>query len=246
MKPRVAPEKRPSVSSATESPSPSPTIAPVTASISRIPGPPAGPSLRITTTSPGLIWPPVTAAIAASSPSNTRAGPRWWRRSWPESFTTLPSGARLPRRMARPPVALSGCSSGRMTSWPGLSCASGAWSPIVLPVTVSWSACSMPSLQQALGEQRRAAGGVQVGGHEPAARLEVAQRGHALGDAVEVVDVQRHAHLAGDRQQVQDAVGRAAAGGATAAMAFSSDSRVMRSLGLRPRWRTSITSSPAA
>ena len=75
MKPRVAPEKRPSVISATESPSPSPTIAAVTASISRMPGPPAGPSLRITTTSPGLIWPLVTAAIAASSPSKTRAGP---------------------------------------------------------------------------------------------------------------------------------------------------------------------------
>ena len=57
MKPRVAPEKRPSVSSATVSPSPSPTIAAVTASISRMPGPPAGPSLRMTTTSPALIWP---------------------------------------------------------------------------------------------------------------------------------------------------------------------------------------------
>ena len=42
--PRVAPEKRPSVSRATSSPSPSPTSAAVTASISRIPGPPAGPS----------------------------------------------------------------------------------------------------------------------------------------------------------------------------------------------------------
>ncbi len=52
MKPCVAPEKRPSVISATDSPRPSPTIAAVTASISRIPGPPAGPSPRITTTSP--------------------------------------------------------------------------------------------------------------------------------------------------------------------------------------------------
>ena len=54
MKPWVAPEKRPSVSSATESPRPSPWSAAVTASISRIPGPPDGPSLRITTTSPAL------------------------------------------------------------------------------------------------------------------------------------------------------------------------------------------------
>ena len=55
MKPCVAPEKRPSVISATCSPSPSPWIAAVTASISRMPGPPAGPSLRITTTSPARI-----------------------------------------------------------------------------------------------------------------------------------------------------------------------------------------------
>ena len=44
VKPRVAPEKRPSVMSATESPRPAPTIAAVTPSISRMPGPPAGPS----------------------------------------------------------------------------------------------------------------------------------------------------------------------------------------------------------
>ncbi len=42
--PWVAPEKRPSVISATSSPSPSPTSDAVTCSISRIPGPPAGPS----------------------------------------------------------------------------------------------------------------------------------------------------------------------------------------------------------
>src|SRR3990167_1864276 len=42
--PWVAPENRPSVSRATLSPSPSPYSAPVTASISRIPGPPLGPS----------------------------------------------------------------------------------------------------------------------------------------------------------------------------------------------------------
>ena len=40
--PRVAPEKRPSVISATEEPKPIPTIADVGLSISRIPGPPLG------------------------------------------------------------------------------------------------------------------------------------------------------------------------------------------------------------
>ena len=44
MNPCVAPENRPSVIRATESESPSPTMAPVTWSISRIPGPPCGPS----------------------------------------------------------------------------------------------------------------------------------------------------------------------------------------------------------
>ena len=48
------PEKRPSVTSATESPRPAPTIAAVTPSISRMPGPPFGPSWRMTTTSPCL------------------------------------------------------------------------------------------------------------------------------------------------------------------------------------------------
>ena len=49
----VAPENRPSVSSATDSPRPAPMIAAVTASISRMPGPPAGPSFLMTTTSFG-------------------------------------------------------------------------------------------------------------------------------------------------------------------------------------------------
>ena len=42
--PVVPPENRPSVSSSTSLPSPAPLIAPVTASISRMPGPPLGPS----------------------------------------------------------------------------------------------------------------------------------------------------------------------------------------------------------
>ena len=93
-----------------------------------------------------------TAAIAASSPSNTRAGPRWWRRSWPASFTTQPSGARLPRRMARPPVALIGSASGRTTSWPGVSCglARRARRPC-LPVDGDRVLVQQAGLLQALG-----------------------------------------------------------------------------------------------
>ena len=56
--PRVAPEKRPSVTRATDSEKPMPTSAAVAVSISRMPGPPWGPSLRMTSTSPGVIPPP--------------------------------------------------------------------------------------------------------------------------------------------------------------------------------------------
>ena len=136
IRPRVAPLKRPSVSSATESPKPSPTIAPVTASISRVPGPPFGPSLRITTTSPAFTRLAFTAAMASSSDSKTRAGPRWLSRSCPLIFATHPSGDRFPRRITSPPVALSGLSRGAITSWSGVSTAIDASSPMVFPVTV--------------------------------------------------------------------------------------------------------------
>ena len=154
MKPCVAPEKRPSVSSATSSPRPAPMIAAVTRehlahARARRPGPRCGSRRR----RPASMPPCVTAAIAASSPSNTRAGPVWWRRSWPASFTTQPSGARLPRRIARPPVGLSGSSSGRTTCWPvGLARPRRRCSPTVLPVTVDRVRVQQAELAQALGE----------------------------------------------------------------------------------------------
>ena len=80
----------------------------VSASISRIPGPPFGPSYRMTTTSPALICFAFTAAKASSSLLNTLAGPRCWSFFTPAVFTTQPSGARLPFRMARVPVGLIG------------------------------------------------------------------------------------------------------------------------------------------
>ena len=66
-------------------------------------------------------------------------------------------------------------------------------------------------LLQPLHDQRDAAGRVQVRGDEPAARLEVAQQRRALADPVEIVDVEVDADLLGDREQVEHAVGRAAA-----------------------------------
>ena len=55
--PRVAPEKRPSVMRATSLSRPMPAMALVGLSISRMPGPPLGPSYRMTTTSPETILP---------------------------------------------------------------------------------------------------------------------------------------------------------------------------------------------
>src|SRR3954447_20069338 len=69
-------------------------------------------------------------------------------------------------------------------------------------------------LLQALDDDGDAAGLVQVGGDVAAAGLEVAQHRGGRADAVEVVDVEVDPRLAGDRQQVQDAVGGAAGGGA--------------------------------
>ena len=94
MKPWVAPEKRPSVMSATDSDGPSPTIAPVTWSISRMPGPPCAPrtgSRRRRRRDPAGLdgealllgveharWAAVEGAVVA------------------RDFTAQPSGARLP------------------------------------------------------------------------------------------------------------------------------------------------------
>ena len=119
-------------------------MAPVTASISRMPGPPFGPSLRITTTSPGRICLPRTAAMASSSDSKTRAGPRWVRRSWPEILATHPSGAILPFKMTKPPVSFSGFSRGTITSWEGVSIAASLSADTLRPVTVSALAWRCP------------------------------------------------------------------------------------------------------
>ena len=74
-----------------------------------------------------------------ASRSKTRAVPVWLRRSWPATLMTQPSGARLPRRMTRPPVGLSGLSQLWMTTWPGVSTAVSASAKRVLPLTVGMS-----------------------------------------------------------------------------------------------------------
>ena len=67
-------------------------------------------------------------------------------RSVPASFTTEPSGARLPRRIARPPSGFSGIghrANDLLARAP--RAASAASSPIVRPVTVIASACRIPA-----------------------------------------------------------------------------------------------------
>ena len=96
-------------------------------------------------TSLGLILAAFTAAKASSSRSKTRAGPRCTSFFWPETLATQPSGARLPRRMARPPSGLIGSSSACTTFWPGVSRAARASSPIVRPVTVISFSKSRPA-----------------------------------------------------------------------------------------------------
>src|SRR3989304_5677539 len=50
------------------------------------------------TTPPGPMRRSLTATKQSVSESKTRAGPRWWSRSWPASFPTQPSGGRGPPR----------------------------------------------------------------------------------------------------------------------------------------------------
>ena len=67
--------------------------------------------------------------------------------------------------------------------------------------------------QQALCEQRRAAGPVHVERDVASAGAQVSDQWGLLGDAVEVVDAEFDAGLAGEREQVQHDVGRAAGRG---------------------------------
>ena len=85
----------------------------------------------------------------------------------------------------------------------------------------------MSAFEQPLRDERDAAGAMQIGGDEAAARLEIGEQRHTRVDAVEVVDVERHAAL---RCAMASRCSTALVEppvAATAAMAFSSASRVM-------------------
>ena len=81
-----------------------------------------------------------------------------------------------------------------------------------MPETVGPS-CELAALEQAFGEETRAAGVLVVLGGVLAAGGEVADEGRALGDAVEVFHGERDVELVRDGDEVQDGVGGAAGGG---------------------------------
>ncbi len=95
-------------------------IAEVGVSISRMPGPPRGPSYRITSTSPAVTVPSMMRSVASSSEWNTRAVPLKKVPSLPVILATAPVGARLPYRMRRWLSFLIGLSRAWM-----MSCSTG-------------------------------------------------------------------------------------------------------------------------
>ena len=111
--PWVPPENRPSVSRAQSPPRPAPFMAPGHRQHLPHAGPPFGSLVADHQDRPGLDPTPARmASMAVSSPSNTRAGPSKRSTSRPATFTTAPSGASEPRRMAIPPPAWMGRRAG--------------------------------------------------------------------------------------------------------------------------------------
>src|SRR5487761_1518228 len=131
-----------------------------------MPGPPRGPSYRITSTSPFLYFFASTAAKPAPSLSKQRAVPRNLSSMpcMPATLQIAPCGARLPLSTTRPPVFAIGFLVERTTSWSLGTIAPFKFSAMVLPVA---------AVEQRLQQHRHATDAVQVVHHVFAARLEV-------------------------------------------------------------------------
>ena len=172
---------------------------------------PTGPALRRISTlfsSMPSAGSSMRLAIVCTS-SNTTARPRW-RNSFgsaAQAFITAPSGARLPftttSGLARLHRAVQRPDDLRINNLGGLDDFADR-----APV-------DRPRVQVQKRFERLEQGGHATGRHEPlgqvlAGRLDIGDQRHAAGDLVEAVQGQRHAHAAGERQQVDDDVGRAA------------------------------------
>ena len=135
------------------------------------------------------------------------------RARWPPaSLTRLPSGARLPRSACSAPVGLNGASSVKSTS-PSGAAASRVASASVEPSTVGASPSTWPPrtssrISAAVPPTRWRSSAMK----RPDGR-EARDHRRAAADRRELVERQRDAGFARDREQVEDAVRRAAGRG---------------------------------
>mmetsp|Transcript_30771 Transcript_30771/g.99192 ORF Transcript_30771/g.99192 Transcript_30771/m.99192 type:complete len:276 (-) Transcript_30771:147-974(-) len=214
-KPWVPPEKRPSVTRATFSERPAPTMAEVGVSISGMPGPPFGPWYRTTTTAPGG----TTAAFDGpeGAPLRSRRPPLCPRRRdllFRRSCRRRPRGRGTPgarrgdRRLSRASPAAEGSprhsfssSKGRRLLREGEAC-NGEGLGVGENMEVD----------QVREQCGRAAGVVEVLHEARSPGLHVREDGRSLTDALEVVVVQGQLEGPGDGQHVEDGVRRAARG----------------------------------
>ena len=153
-----------------------------------MPGPPTGPSPRITTTSPGLIFRAWIAAKQASSPSKTFAGPVMLRCFSPATLATAPSGARLPCRMTMMPWSNIGFSNGQHHALRLGEDARHVGEVLGQRLAGDGEAVAVQQtrVEQRLHHGRRAADAVQVEHDVLAARLQVGEVRHLRAEAVEV------------------------------------------------------------
>ena len=113
--------------------------------------------------------------------SNTRAGPRWLRRSWPASLTTQPSGCEVAERTAAPPRDLIGVSIGTTTVLTGGL--DGGVCDLAERLAVDRGAPAWTArLLELARDEPHAAGPVHVVGVPAAPGLHVGEIGVAAGD----------------------------------------------------------------
>ena len=127
-----------------------------------------------------------------------------------------PSRPSLPARASRAgPRCRPGCGSGRTAGArprrrARAASRSARFSAIVLPVTVRQSPWSRPAVEQLLHHDLHPTDAVEVGHVVLAVRLHVGDVRDTRADPVEVVELELHAGLVGDGEQVQHRVGRPA------------------------------------
>ena len=102
---------------------------------------------------------------------------------------------------------------GTTTVWPAVSSTPPATSASVRPSTDGTPAWTSEPLRELARDEADASGPVDVRRVEPAPRLQVGDDRRRARDAVEVVDREVDAELARDRDEVEDAVRRAARAG---------------------------------